>query len=59
MRSLYKDTLPNIELRESQRHMNELEAPRYRMAAEDATERNGELKSLVRRLQEEGEVLRR
>jgi hypothetical protein len=59
MRSLYKDTLPNVEFRESQRHMSELEEPRYRMAAEDAAERNGELKSLVRRLNEEVEVLRR
>lgn len=59
MRSLYHDSLPNLELRESQRHMAELEEPRYRMAAEDAAERNGELKSLVRRLNEEVELLRR
>lgn len=59
MRSLYQSTLPNIELRESQRRVGELEEPRSRIAAEEAAERNGELKAVVRRLQEEVEVLRR
>lgn len=59
MRSLYQETLPNIELKESQRRIEMLEEPRHRIAAEDAVERNGELKALIRRMQEELEVLRR
>lgn len=36
MKSLYQETLPNIELKESQRRIERLEEPRHRLAAEEA-----------------------
>lgn len=49
MKSLYQETLPSIELKETQKSYAVMDEPRNKLAADDITERNGELKSLIRR----------
>lgn len=49
MKSLYQETLPNIELKEAQKTYAIMDEPRNKLIADDLTERNGELKSLIRR----------
>lgn len=53
MKSLYQETLPNIEHREGARNISLLEEARNKVIADDVMDRNGELKSLIRRLNEE------
>jgi hypothetical protein len=59
MRSLYQETLPNIELKESQRHHALLSEPKNKIIADELTDRNGELKTMIRRLNEEIELLKK
>lgn len=59
MKSLYQDTLPNIEHREAARNISLLQEARNKINADDVTDRNGELKSLIRRLNEEISFLNR
>jgi len=53
MKTLYQDTLPNIEHREASRNISLLEEASNRVIADDVIDRNGELKSLIRKLNEE------
>lgn len=53
MKSLYQDTLPNIENREAARNITLLQEARNKVIADDVMDRNGELKSLIRKLNEE------
>ena len=53
MKSLYQDTLPNIEHREAARNISLIEEARNKAIADDVIDRNGELKSLIRKLNEE------
>lgn len=48
MKSLYQDTLPNIEQRENEK--DTISNLTNKIALDDATDRNGQLKSLIRRL---------
>ena len=59
MKSLYQDSLPNIELKESVRRYEVTCELKNKIMLEETTDRNGELKSLIRRLNEEIEMLKR
>lgn len=52
LKSLYQQTLPIIESKEAERHYNVMGELKNKILLEDASDRNGELKSLVRRLNE-------
>lgn len=59
MKSLYQDSLPNIELKESVRRYEVTSELKNKIMLDETTDRNGELKSLIRRLNEEIEMLKR